>query len=77
MTALAEAFPQVFALPRDQRAALADALLESLDAEPDTDDLPPAFLAELERRVAEHRTDPSTAIPWAVVKAELLSRVKK
>lgn len=80
MSELVTAFPDAFALPREQRAALGHALLKSAEAEVDEDGqppLPPAFLAELERRVAAHRADPSTAIPWAVVKAELLARVKK
>jgi len=75
MTALATHYPELFALPEDERAALGHALLESVETE--ADELPPAFLAELRRRMAEHEADPSTAIPWAVVKAELLARVKK
>ena len=77
MSALAEAFPEVFALPRDQRAALADALLESLDAKPDTDDLPPAFVEELRRRSAECRANPDIGVPWEVVEAAAAARRKR
>ena len=33
-----------------------------------------AMKVELDRRLAEHRADPSTAIPWDQVKAELRRR---
>lgn len=33
-----------------------------------------AMKAELDRRLAAHRADPSTAIPWEQVKAELRRR---
>ena len=33
-----------------------------------------AWIAELDRRMAEHVADPSTAIPWEQVKANLLAR---
>jgi putative addiction module component (TIGR02574 family) len=32
--------------------------------------------AELERRVSEHDADPSTALEWSAVRAELWSQVK-
>lgn len=34
----------------------------------------PEMKAELDRRLAAHRADPSTAIPWEQVKAELRRR---
>jgi putative addiction module component (TIGR02574 family) len=41
--------------------------------------LPPvteAQLTEAKRRLAEHRQDPSTAVPWEEVRARLWSRLK-
>ena len=80
MPTIAEEFPQVFALPRERRAELIEALQESLESELDEDGLPPlppAFIDELRRRRAEHEADPSTAIPWEVVKARLIARGKQ
>jgi len=77
MTALATHYPELFALPTDERVALGQALLASAETETAADELPPAFLAELERRVADHRANPGSAIPWEVVKARLLARSKK
>jgi putative addiction module component (TIGR02574 family) len=34
-----------------------------------------AQLAEIERRLAEHARDPSTAIPWEEVRARLRSKL--
>lgn len=68
----------ILALPVEERQAIADLILDSVaaDSRNDADELPEAFKAELRRRVAEHEADPSTAIPWEVVKAEILGRVK-
>ena len=57
-------------LTSQERADLAMALWESLD---ETDqlasvDLTPEVAAELDRRLAEHLTDPSTGIPWEEVR---------
>jgi len=60
-------------LSADERADLAMALWESLD-EPAREaaiDLTPAQATEFERRLAEHRADPSTAIPWSEVRKRL------
>jgi putative addiction module component (TIGR02574 family) len=65
----------LFKLPADEKLELVDALLDSLGDE----ELPPlsdAMKAELERRVAEHEADPSSAIPWEMLREELRSRFK-
>jgi putative addiction module component (TIGR02574 family) len=57
-------------LPSNERADLALALWDSLN-EPDREasvDLTPEVAAELDRRLAEHQADPSTAIPWEEVR---------
>ena len=68
----------ILALPAEQRRAIADLILDSVAAEAaDETELPPAFVDELRRRVAEHEADPSSAIPWEVVKARLLKRCQR
>jgi putative addiction module component (TIGR02574 family) len=62
-------FDAALALPENERALLAERLLESLSPESAelTDD---ELFAELERRHAEYKQDPSTAIPWSELKQE-------
>jgi putative addiction module component (TIGR02574 family) len=61
-------------LPATERVDLAMALWDSLTAaEQDTEfDLTPDQRAELERRLAEHAADPTSAIPWDEVRRKLL-----
>jgi putative addiction module component (TIGR02574 family) len=66
---------QVMNLPANERAELAHELWDSVEPDelfPLTD----AQRLELQRRIEEHRRDPSTAIPWEVVKKDLLDRFK-
>lgn len=68
-----EVMETLLKLPSSERADLALALWESLD-EADRDatfELTPELVAELERRMAEHDADPSTAIPWEEVRKKL------
>jgi putative addiction module component (TIGR02574 family) len=58
-------------LPPAERAELAVALWDSLDDAADVLPLTEEQKAELDRRVAEHDADPSTAIPWEVVRQRL------
>ena len=68
-----EVMEALLKLPSSERADLALALWESLD-EADRDasfDPTPELVAELDRRMAEHDADPSTAIPWEEVRKKL------
>lgn len=68
-----EVMEALLKLPSSERADLALALWESLD-EADRDasfELTPESVAELDRRMAEHDADPSTAIPWEEVRKKL------
>jgi putative addiction module component (TIGR02574 family) len=74
--------PEVMAallkLPASERVDLALALWESLD-EADQQaalDLTPEQAAELDRRLAEHDADPSTAVPWEEVRKKLRPRAR-
>ena len=66
---------QAMQLSPAERIGLAHDLWESVPA--DHVNLPPvteAQLAEVERRLAEHRADPSSAIPWEEVRDRLRAK---
>ncbi len=49
-------------------------LWDRIAEHPEDVDVSEAWKAELDRRLAEHRADPSTVIPWEQVKANLAAR---
>ena len=59
-------------LPDDERAAFTEKLLASFDPQPgEADPLDDAeFLAELDRRAEEYRTDPTSGLTWDTVKGK-------
>ncbi len=63
-------------LPADERAELAMALWASLDDVQRSAELALTTeqAAELDRRLAEHQADPSSAVPWEDVRKKLLNR---
>ncbi len=71
----AELWTELMKLSKAERIELAQDLWDTIRPE----DLPPLTadeIAELERRLAEHERDPSTAIPWEEVEARLIARLK-
>ena len=58
-------------LPAAERAELAIALWDSLGEAADALPLTEEQKAELDRRVADHDADPSTAVPWEEVRRRL------
>jgi putative addiction module component (TIGR02574 family) len=64
---------ELMRLPADERVKLAHDLLDSVD---ETLPVSDTLLAEAKRRLAEHRADPSTAVPWEEARARLWSRLK-
>ena len=70
------ALSEILKLPANERAELAMALWQSLtDAERDAElVLTSEQEAELDRRWAEHLADPTSAIPWEVIRRKLLAR---
>ncbi|MDR7333039.1 addiction module protein [Roseateles asaccharophilus] len=59
-----------------ERIQLAEDLWDSIALEPtDVPGLTDAQRQELQRRLREHESDPSTAVPWEQVRAELMSRM--
>ena len=69
-----EQMAELLKLPASERVDLALALWESL-AEADREaalDLTQEEIAEFDRRLADHRTDPSSAIPWEEVRKKFI-----
>ena len=68
---------ELFRLSPAERIQLAEDLWDSVAAAPEN--LPPltaAQQAELERRIAGHAKDPTSAVSWDDVRARLWSRLK-
>ena len=70
-----EIFERALALPPEERAALADSLIESLDTETDAD-ASELWDEEIRNRVAELDAGSVQTIPWPDVRARLLSRIR-
>jgi putative addiction module component (TIGR02574 family) len=54
-------------------------LVEELCAAVEEDEafaLTPEQMTEIDRRIAEHQSDPSSAVPWEEVRDRLLARFK-
>ena len=65
---------QCMALSVADRIELVQAIWDSIPIEsPDAMTLSAPQKAELDRRVAEHRANPSSAIPWHQVRAKLFA----
>ena len=61
-------------LDESERAALASLLIESLDMEVE-EGVEAAWVAEIERRVAELDSGAAITVPWEEVKARLLANL--
>ena len=57
-----------------ERIQLAEDLWDSIADAPEALELTDAQRAELDRRLAEHRADPGSAIPWEQVRKDLFKR---
>jgi putative addiction module component (TIGR02574 family) len=67
---------QLLKLSVEERMQAAEEIWESVANEPDGPfALSNEQMRELERRMEEHERDPSTAIPWEVVRARILSQL--
>ena len=60
-------------LSADERRTLADELYESVDG----DEVSPEVMTELARRIAELDANPTSAIPWESLAAELEASARK
>ena len=63
-------------LPTAERLNLLGDLWDSIAVDAADMPLTDAQKNEIDRRLAEHDADPSTALDWSVVRAELWSRAK-
>ena len=70
---------QLRRLPVAERLKAVEELWDSIaDEKPELAvPLTPALLEELDRRLAEHGADPTSAIPWERVRDELLSTLQR
>ena len=64
-------------LPRETRIALVQEIWDSIAAESNSGLLSEAQRKELDRRIAEDDAHPDDVIPWEIVKAKALARLKK
>ncbi|MGA8807024.1 MAG: addiction module protein [Thermoanaerobaculia bacterium] len=61
-------------MPPAERLQLVEAIWDSLVEVPDVVPIDDDLREELDRRLAEYYAEPSTARPWAEIKAELFGR---
>lgn len=71
----AEILKEVLALPAEARAALADSLLDSLDADVD-EDAEMAWQLEIQRRLVELDSKSVRPVPWAEVRSCLMATLR-
>jgi putative addiction module component (TIGR02574 family) len=62
---------QLLALPPSERLQLVEAIWDSLVEVPEAVPIEDDLREELDQRLAAYYADPSTARPWADIKAEL------
>jgi putative addiction module component (TIGR02574 family) len=77
--AAAKVIAEALALSDEERAAVAEEILASLDSS-QPDDSPEAvtvFKAELDRRWAAYQSGEQPGIPWPEVRARLRARLKR
>jgi putative addiction module component (TIGR02574 family) len=65
---------QAKALSIDDRIWLAQAIWDSISAEPEQLELTEAQQQELSRRLADHQINPQSVVSWEDIKAQALSR---
>lgn len=61
----------------EERLTLVEELWDSIAADSTVVPLTQAQRAELDRRNAEHETNPNDVVPWEEVKASITERLKK
>lgn len=66
---------EIMQLTPKERRDLVEDLLAVVEEDEDFA-LTPEQMAEIDRRIAEHERDPSSAVPWEEVKERLLARFR-
>ena len=64
-------------LPVEERLALVEDIWDSIASERAALPLPDAQRTELDRRIAEHESNPDDVVPWEDIKASIGQRLKK
>ena len=68
---IVERLPEVLALSTQEKEILAEELLNQVILEQDKD---PALVDLLRRRLNDHDADPTSGVPWKVLRDRLLKR---
>ena len=81
MIDVAATLAEIASLSIDERLRIVGAIWDSIAADSELADsefleLTPAQLEEVKRRLAAHAANPDAVIPWEVVKAEALARIR-
>jgi putative addiction module component (TIGR02574 family) len=66
---------EIETLSVDDRLRIVEAIWDSIAAEPENLPLTEAQRRELDRRLADHESNPDEGIPWDEVKARTLKRL--
>jgi putative addiction module component (TIGR02574 family) len=67
-----ERHPELRRLSPSEKLALVAELWDDLSAHPENVPVSPEHLAELDRRMAEYRRNPSNVTSWETIKARVL-----
>jgi len=74
---LSTTLAEIVSLSVGERIRLAEAIWESITAEPGQPALTEAQQQELERRLAAHTASPEDVVLWEEVKAQALARARR
>ena len=66
---------EIMQLTAKERRDLVEDLLAAVEEDEDFA-LTPEQMTEIDRRIAEHKRDPGSAVPWAEVRDRLLARFR-
>ena len=78
---IAATVAEIRALSVDERLEIVEAIWDGIAADSEFADselleLTPAQLEEVKRRLAAHAANPDAVVPWEVVQAEALARIR-
>jgi putative addiction module component (TIGR02574 family) len=68
---------EITSLSVEERLRIVEAIWDSIEADSEDLELTPAQREMLERRLAAHAANPDAVVPWEVVKAEALARIRR
>ncbi len=74
---VSELLKRALALPVDERAALANTLLDTLDGTSESVSVEEAWDAEVARRIEDLKAGRAVTVPWENLRRELLAMVNE